>query len=115
MAGDSSDISGMSDSKIQLVLLIINLVLTCVTTVMSSTKFNLKCCCGECNVKPSSAVPTPVKSTEKEPGPTMGVIEGVAAAVAAASVPETSGTRSPMVPQIVVSSCAPSPVMPQTQ
>ena len=48
-----------SQDQLHLVLLIMNLVLTFIITIITSTRMHFKCGCIDCNVKPTGAPPTP--------------------------------------------------------
>lgn len=50
-------------TQVQLVLISVNLILTFVTTLITSTRFRSKCGCAECNMKPSSSAPSPPNVT----------------------------------------------------
>lgn len=60
LSGDAGG-NTMGDSTIQTALIIVNLILTFTTTVLTGVRFKFKTCCGECNVRPSNAQPSPVQ------------------------------------------------------
>jgi hypothetical protein len=55
----NANTSFLNESQVQILLITINLVLTFITTIITTTKFRAKCGCAECNVKPSNSAPSP--------------------------------------------------------
>lgn len=57
-----------NSASIQIILISVNLILTFVTTVITSTKMRAKCCGAEFNMKPMNSVASPSDVINAESG-----------------------------------------------